>query len=205
MRDLAAVADLAPGRGILVMPKVDDAEEIRIAEAVLAEGGAVPRIVALIETLRGVQAAPAIAAASPLVAGLLFGGVDLAAELGVEVAEEPLRHARARVVHAAHAAGVEAMDVPCLDVRAPAVTEDEARAARRIGFTGKAAIHPVQVGPIHAAFTPTPEEAAGAARVVAAYRDSDGGLAVLDGRLVERPVARRAERVLARARAAGVA
>ncbi len=204
LRDLAAIAAAAPRHGLLVMPKVEHEEELRIAEAALAEGGAGLRIIALVETLRGVEAAPAIAAASPGLAGLLFGGVDLAAELGVEVAEEPLRHARARVVHAAHAAGIEAMDVPCLDVRDPTVTAREAEMARRIGFTGKAAIHPAQIHPIHTAFTPGAEEAAQAARIVQAFRESPGGLAVVDGKLVEKPVVRRAERVLARARAAGV-
>lgn len=197
--DLAAVAARAPKQGILVMPKVEDSEEIRIAEAVLAEVGAGLRIIALVETLRGLEAASAIALASPLMAGLLFGGVDLAAELGVPPGPEPLRHARTVVLHAAHRAGIEAMDVPCLDVRDPAVVLEEARVARRLGFTAKAAIHPNQLPAIHEVFTPSAAEVAEAEKVVAAYRASATGLAVVDGRLVEKPVVKRMERVLARA------
>jgi citrate lyase beta subunit len=142
LRDLAAIAAAAPRHGLLVIPKVEDAAEIRVAAAVLAEAGATLRILPLVETLRGVEAAHAIAASSPLMAGLILGGVDLAAELGVEPGGEGLDHARGRIVHAAHAAGIEAMDVPCLDVRDATVAAREAAAARRIGFTGKAAIHP---------------------------------------------------------------
>ncbi len=204
LRNLAAIAGAAPQAGLLVMPKVEDPEEIRIAEAVLEEAGAKLRLLPLIESLRGLEAAPAIAGASPLMAGLLLGGVDLAAELGVEPAEEPLRHARARIAHAANGAGIEAMDVPCLDVRNPEVTLAEAGVAKRLGFTGKAAIHPIQIGPIHEVFTPSAEQAAQALRIVQTFQEVSGGVAVLDGKLVEKPVAKRAERILARARAAGI-
>jgi citrate lyase beta subunit len=103
------------------------------------------------------------------------------------------------ILHAAHRAGIEAMDVPCLDLRDPAVVLEEARVARRLGFTAKAAIHPNQLAAIHEVFTPSAAEVAEAEKVVAAYRASATGLAVVDGRLVEKPVVKRMERVLARA------
>jgi citrate lyase beta subunit len=202
--DLAVLADRAPRHGIAVLPKVESAEEIRIADAILTEAGCPLRIIPLIESIRGIEAAMEIAAA-PRMAALLFGGVDLAAELGVEAGSpEALLHSRMRLAHAAHAAGIEVLDAPCIDVRSVEAAVTEAEAAQRLGFTGKAVLHPAQVAAVNAVFTPKPEEVERARRVVQAYRDSPTGITTLDGRLVEKPVVLRMERVLARAAAAGM-
>jgi citrate lyase subunit beta/citryl-CoA lyase/(S)-citramalyl-CoA lyase len=204
LADLAALADRAPRHGIAVLPKVESQEEVRIADAILTEAGCPLPIIVLIETLRGIEAAMEIAAA-PRMAALLFGGVDLAAELGVDVGSpEPLLHARMRLAHAAHAAGIEVLDAPCIDVRSVDAAVTEAEAARRLGFTGKAVLHPGQVAAVNAVFTPSAEEVEQARRVVEAFRDSPTGITTLDGKLVEKPVVRRMERVLARAKAAGI-
>ncbi len=199
LRDLLALVEARPAAGTVMLPKVEAAAEVRMVEALLAEAGLPLAIAVLVETVAGIEAAPAILAASPRIAFALFGGVDLAAELGVAVAAAPLAYARARVVHAARGAGVDALDVPCLAFRDEALVAAEAAEARALGFAGKAVLHPMNVEAVHRAFTPSAEEVERAERYLAAYRASPDGLAVVDGKLVEKPVVRAMERILAAA------
>src|SRR5262249_21726582 len=142
----------------------------------------------LIESAEGLENVFSILKASPRIAFAMFGGADLSAELGVALAHEPLLYARSRVVHAARSAGVDLLDVPSLAFRDLEAVRAEAMAAKALGFSGKAAIHPSNVAVVNAVFSPSEEETARAEAVVAAYRASPNGLAVLDGKLVERPV-----------------
>lgn len=202
--DLAAVLALGPVPGVLLLPKVEHAEEIAILDALLTAAGSPLALLPLIENARGVANAAAIAAASPRILALFLGGVDLAAELGVAPEGPGLATARGLVVLAARGAGVGAIDVPHLDVRNAEAAGQAAREARRLGFTGKAVLHPAQVAAVNAAFTPTEDEIAEALRYRRAFADAKGGVATLDGKLVEKPVAARMEQVLATARAAGI-
>ncbi|MEM1430537.1 MAG: CoA ester lyase [Pseudomonadota bacterium] len=205
LSDLHAVSGAAHDDALIVLPKVDDPAEMRLAAAAFAETGKATRLVALIESLRGLQQVDDIASASDRTEFLLFGAVDLTAELGADLAHEPLLYARSRIVLAARSAGIGAMDVPCLDFRNRDAVEKEAHAARRLGFSGKAAIHPSNLETINAAFTPGEAEIARARTVIAAYEASDTGLVVIDGKLIEKPVIRSMARILEAARAAGVA
>jgi citrate lyase subunit beta/citryl-CoA lyase/(S)-citramalyl-CoA lyase len=199
LRDLLALVEARPPAGTIMLPKVETAAEIGIVDAVLSEAGLDLSIAVLVETIAGVEAAPELMRASSRNTFVLFGGVDLAAELGVSVEEKPLAYARARVVHAAKGAGLDVLDVPCLAFRDEAVVATEAAAARALGFTGKAVLHPANVAAVNAVFTPSDEEVARAERYVAAYKASPNGLAVIDGKLVEKPVIRAMERILAAA------
>jgi citrate lyase beta subunit len=202
--DLAAMAARGAATGTLLLPKAEHAEEVAILDSVLAASGSRLSLIPLIETARGIRNAAAIAAASPRVAALFLGGVDLAAELGVAPDATGLATARGLLVLAARGAGVGLIDVPCLELRDAEAAGREAVAARRLGFTGKAVLHPAQVAAVNAAFTPTAAELAEAARCLRAFAEAKGGVATLDGKLVEKPVARRMEQVIARARAAGL-
>ena len=197
MRDLLAVVAARPPKGTLMLPKVADAGEVRIADEVLNEAGLPLSLAVLIESAEGLENARAIMAASPRVTFALFGAVDFAAEMGVPVAHEPLLHARAQLVHAARLAGIDILDVPSLAFRDDAVVRRETETALSLGFTGKAAIHPANVATINAVFTPSPEEVERARRIVAAYEASPNGLAEIDGKLIEKPVVRAMQRVLA--------
>jgi citrate lyase subunit beta/citryl-CoA lyase/(S)-citramalyl-CoA lyase len=195
LRDLLAILDAAPQGGTVFLPKVMEAGEVRLAHDLLA--GTPLTLAVLVETAAGIENAAAILTASDRIVFALFGAVDLAADLGVAVAHEPLLYARSRLVQAAALAGVDVLDVPCLAFRDEARIAAEAQAARALGFVGKAALHPAGIAPIHAAFAPSADEIARAERIVAAWRASPTGLATLDGRLVEKPVVRAAERLLA--------
>jgi len=196
MRDLLAIVAARPAGGVLMLPKVADAWEVRLADEVLTEAGLDLGLAVLIESTEGMVNARAIMA-GPRVVFALFGGVDYAAEMGVAVAHEPLLHARYEMVLAAKRAGVDVMDVPSLSFRDNAVVEAEARVAKGLGFTGKACLHPANVAVVNGVFTPTEDEIARAEKIVAAYEASPNGLAEMDGKLIEKPVVRAMQRILA--------
>lgn len=192
--DAAALAAAGAKPHYVMLPKVDG--EMDVAKARHAWGQSAPAIIATIETAVAVDRATEIArAVAP--DGLLFlGAMDLSAELGCALEWEPLIYARGRVVQAATAGGVEAMDTPYADIADEAGAADEARKARRFGFTGKAAIHPKHLAGIHRAFTPTADEVTWARRVIDGMAKSTGVLQ-LDGKMIDRPVVRAAERTIA--------
>lgn len=181
----------------LVLPKVSEPDEVRAIELILRSltQDHFPLIIQ-IETARGVDAAMEIGAASENVSALLFGAIDLAAEIGCAVEWDALLYSRSKVVLAAAAAGISAIDAPYMDVAALEALGDESRRSRRLGFVGKVAIHPRQVPVIQDSFSPTDEEVAWARKVVAAYESKKGGVFLLDGKLIERPVFLAAQRTL---------
>lgn len=200
-RDAAALAAAGVRPGYVMLPKIDGAMDI--AEAWQRLGPAAAPMLAIIETALALENATEIARAAAPDGLLFFGAMDLAAELGCALAWEPLVYARGRVIQAAACAGLEAMDTPYPDIADEAGAAVEARQARSFGFTGKAAIHPKHIPGIHAAFTPSQAEIAWAKRVREAIAASTGVLQ-LDGKMIDRPVARAAERVLATAQRLGL-
>ena len=197
---LQDLRDLCDARVVLdgiVLPKVDSPEDVaRAADFLTSQDLDVP-LIASIETARGLWRAEEIACSSPSLVALLFGGVDLSTELGATIGWEELLYARSRVVHAAALAQVDMIDMPFLDVASADQLRREAEAARRLGFTGKIAIHPGQVGVIQEAFTPGEADVARARRVIEAHEAGQGGVFVLDGAMVDRPVIEAAYRTLA--------
>ena len=194
--DLAALVEAGVRPDALMLPKVAGADEIEEVETALSRAGAPLPLIVQLETAAGVLAADEIAAASPNVSAVFFGAIDLSADLGCAVEWEVLLYARSRVVLAAGAAGVSALDSPFMDVPAVAALAEESRRVRRLGFAGKAAIHPSQVPVIQGAFSPSDEELAWARKIVAAYERQQGGVLLVDGKLIERPVVRSARRNL---------
>lgn len=197
LRDLLAIVAARPAAGTLMLPKVADAGEVRMACEVLTEAELPLSLAVLIESAEGLENAHRVMAASPRVTFALFGAVDFSAEMGIALEHEPLLYARSRLVHAARLAGIDILDVPCLSFRDDDAVRTEADTALALGFTGKAALHPGNIATINAAFTPSPEENARAERIVAAYEASPNGLAEIDGKLIEKPVVRAMRRILA--------
>ncbi len=148
----------------------------------------------LIETATGLLNAREICAA-PGVVRPAFGSVDLAAQLGVDPGDRmALWHARSTLVLAAASAGVGSpLDGVTTDLTSAETLRGDAAHAASLGFGGKLCIHPQQVAPVLAAFTPSAEELAWAREVLAA---STGGVAVVRGRMVDKPVVDRARRLL---------
>lgn len=216
--DLAAVVPVKPD-GIM-LPKSNSGQDVqqlaaklRVHEAEngLPDGGI--RILPIItETAAGVLAAASYAGASARLTGLTWGAEDLSAAIGARAARDEagrytdvFRLARATTILAASAAEVAAIDTVFPDFRDMAAFETECREAERDGFTGKMAIHPAQVPVINAAFTPSTEAIARSKAVVDAFAAAGNpGVVGIDGKMYDRPHLRLAERLLARAKAAGI-
>ena len=209
------LAEIVPRRpNALMLPKTAGAADIRQLEQAVAALEAehhIPAgtvgIIPLLETAAGIENAYAIAAASPRVLGLFLGGEDLTADLrcprtkgGKEIA-----YARQRVVCAARAAGVEAFDTPFTDVQDSQGLLDDAKYARALGFSGKAAISPRHVQGINQVFSPTSGEIAYAQAVLDAIAGAQGkGAISLHGKMIDAPIVNRARQTLAAAKALGL-
>ena len=199
INDLEAI--VRPGLTGLVLPKVNAAEEIVHLSAALEErerqanipAGQI-RLLALIETARGLIQAPAIAAANPRMAGLLFGAEDFALDTHADAADDFL-YARSALIVATASTGIQAVDRAHLDLHDTHALSASTRQSRRLGFTGRLLIHPDQITPVHDAFRPSADEVGYAQRVVEAS-DQDCGSIVIDGRMVDLPVVERARETL---------
>ena len=181
----------------LMLPKVISPDEVQWLDDLLSERGHTTRLHIIIETNAGLEAAHAIAGCSPRIEALFFGGVDMAAELRCKNQWEPLLYARSRVVHAAASAGIDAIDVPYLDLDDLAGMEREAELALNLGFSGKGAIHSKQIPVLNGVFTPDKAAIAHAKKILKAFAEADTGLVVVDGKLIEKPVLREMRRILA--------
>ena len=196
--DALAAHDHAPA--FVMLPKAETAGQIEVLAAALGEqvgAGIAP----IVESALGLKNAWEICAGGE-VHTVLFGGGDMAADLGVAMAWEPLFFARSQIVAACAAANKPAIDVPYLNVNDEAGLIAETERVKQLGFQAKACIHPAQVQPVNQVFTPSAEDIAHAERVIAALDAAGGGAALLDGKLIEAPIIRRARRVLEAARAA---
>ena len=197
LADLLALANAQQGPPAIMLPKVKSPAEIRVHEEILDGTKANIRFHVIIETNEGLEAAYAIAQCSDRIDSLLFGGVDMAAELRVEPTWHEMFYARSRVVHAAAAASLDLIDVPFMDLADMAGLEEAAQAVQRLGFTGKAAIHPKQIPVLNRCFSPTAAAIAMARRVIDEFEKQGTGLVVIDNKLIEKPVLRSMYRILA--------
>ena len=197
LADLQAIIESDTPPPALMLPKVKSPDEIRVHEELLTGSHAGIRFHVIIETNEGLECAHEIARSSGRIDSLLFGGVDMAAELRVEPGWDALLYARSRLVHAAASAGLDLVDVPFLDLDDDQGLADEARKCANLGITGKGAIHPKQIAVLNQTFSPTPEEVDRARRVIAEFEGSDSALVVIDNKLIEKPVLRSMYRILA--------
>ncbi|MEN8740095.1 MAG: aldolase/citrate lyase family protein [Phaeobacter gallaeciensis] len=172
----------------VILPKIENRWQVEQVRIILALG---VKIVVLIESATGLAERRAILKGP--VDAVLFGAGDYSSDIGAECSWAPLHSARTRIVEAAAEAGVPAIDSPFFDVRDNAALAEECRAARTFGFSGKAAIHPQQVAKIQECFRPTASELDWARR---ALTENEKGAGVVDGKLIDEAIARRARRIL---------
>ena len=189
--DVAALAGLAAA--FVMIPKAQGPSDLAAVRAGLGREPA--PLWPIAESAEAIRCVWEIAAA-PGVGGVLFGGVDYAADLGCTLDWDALLYARGALAVACARAGVELMDVPHTSI--PDLADLAASTARvkAMGFTGRACIHPSQVAPVAAVFTPTTAELDRARRICAAFDAAGGSAALLDGKLIELPVVRSARRLL---------
>jgi len=204
--DLAAAATM-PIDAVL-LPKVENAERVRLTIDLLDALGAPPELAVwcMVETPLGVLAAAEIAGASPRIAALVLGTSDLANDLHARPARDrlPLLTALGLVLLAARAHGRAVLDGVHLDLADTEGFAAACRQGRELGFDGKTLIHPDQIGPANTIFAPTAEEVARARRIIKAYGEAVAagkGATRIEGRLVEALHVEEARRTLALAEA----
>lgn len=202
-----------------IVPKIEHGRQVQAVSAFIEheerrhglEAGSLPLLV-MIETALGVANLNDIAPSDARLVGLIFGAEDLAGSLGATRTPQgwEVFYGRSAVVLHARAYGLQAYDAiftGFTEEDLPMIEADTEQALF-MGYDGKTAIHPRQVEVIQRLFTPGPDDIARAARIVDAYHAHQAGgtgAFALDGKMVDMPVVRQAERVLARARAAGAA
>ncbi len=199
----------------IAIPKVGDADQVRwvserVGELENANGmeHSAIALIGMIENARGVMNLREIGTADARLEALIFGAEDYAADVGAIRTSEGMEvlYARSAVVTACAAFGLQALDLLFLDFRDPEGLRAEALRGAQLGYVGMQTIHPNQVPIVQEVFTPDDAAIEQAKRIVNAARENleaGHGAFALDNKMVDMPIIKAAERVLARARAAG--
>ncbi len=204
------------GVNVVRLPKTETAQDIIDVEAVIErverENGIEvgrTKMMAAIESAEGVLNAPAIAKASKRLIGIALGAEDYVTNMKTRRYPDgqELFFARSMILHAARAAGIAAIDTVYSDVNNTEGFQNEVRMIKQLGFDGKSVINPRQIPLVNEIYTPTEKEIQNAKEVVWAIREAESkgsGVISLKGKMVDKPIVERAERVIALAKAAGV-
>jgi citrate lyase subunit beta/citryl-CoA lyase len=203
---------LAAQPDLIRLPKAELPGDIAAVDAIISEAeqrygfaaGSI-RMMAAIETAKGLRNAYEIATASPRMEAIAIGGEDFIADLKTTRSKDgkELFVARSQLLLAARAAGIDAIDTVFSDINDEETFIAEVQLIKQLGFDGKSVINPSQVRIVHQIFTPGEKEIAHAQRVIAAYKaaaERNSGVINLDGKMIDTPMVLRAERVLAYAR-----
>jgi len=169
------------------------------------------RLLIAIESPKGLFDAPAIAAASSRIVGIIFGAEDFGREIGLPAVREgqarDLIYARSAIVVAATAAHVQAVDGVWVDLNDSAGLLGFAKQSRQLGFSAMSCIHPAQVEAINTVFSPTAAEIDYCQKVLQAFAEAnargDGSIA-FGGQLIDRPIVERARRTVEMAKTLGM-
>lgn len=207
LEDVAAM--VAAGVDAIRLPKTDCAQDlidmekaVEVAEQRFRRVLGSTKLIAAVESARGILNAREIAAASPRLVAIAIGAEDFVTDLHTTRSPEgvELLAARSLLVMAARASGIMAIDTVFTGVDDEEGFLREVRLAKQLGFDGKSLIHPSQIAPTHLIYTPSEVEIARARRVIAAATEAEArgsGVVSLDGRMIDKPIVERAWRVLA--------
>jgi len=212
LEDLAELIPESPD--LVLIPKVENSHQVgevdrMISELKLRHNLNRPTwLMPILESALGLENAPAIAMSTPNIAALTIGLEDYTADMGVVKTAEGREslYARTRLVNAAKAAGVQAIDSVFGDVGDMEGLRQWGENSRALGFEGMGCIHPLQIPVIHEAFAPTKSEIERAQKIVAAFEDAQQrgvGVVSLGSKMIDPPVVQRALKLVARARQMG--
>ncbi|HES7111535.1 TPA: citrate (pro-3S)-lyase subunit beta [Streptococcus pyogenes] len=212
--DIEAV--VLAGVNVIRLPKTETAQDIIDVEAVIErverensiEVGRT-RMMAAIESAEGVLNARDIAKASKRLIGIALGAEDYVTNMKTRRYPDgqELFFARSMILHAARTAGIAAIDTVYSDVNNTEGFQNEVRMIKQLGFDGKSVINPRQIPLVNEIYTPTKKEIDHAKQVIWAIREAESkgsGVISLNGKMVDKPIVERAERVIALATATGV-
>lgn len=204
------------GVDVIRLPKTETVDDILAVEAVIAEAektfkkkAGSTKMMAAVESAKGVLNAPAIATASPRLIGIAIGAEDYVTQMKTQRYPDgqELFFARSMVLHAARAAGISAFDTVYSDVNNEEGFRREVELIHQLGFDGKSVINPRQIPIVESVYTPTPKQIENARAVIAAIakaEKSGSGVISLDGKMIDKPVVMRAERVMMLAKASNI-
>lgn len=195
INDLHALLNSKVDPEVIVLPKASSFEQLGILANLLAVSGKAARVVAIIETAGALAEIEKLAQA-PKLLGLMFGAADMAADLGAATSWEGLSYARQRLVAAAASSNILPIDAPFFDIHDSDGGAKEVQQALEIGFRAKAAIHPRHIEAINQSLTPSADMVEQARRILA---ENGKGVGVVDGKMIDEAVARKARRVLSMA------
>lgn len=214
--ELLDLEQVLPGKpGGVVIPKVESGDQIRWVSTQLAEAErrsclspSEIILIAVVETARGIINLPEIIGADPRLQALIFGAEDFASDLGAIRTPEAWEvfYARSAIVTHAAAGNLQAIDQVFINFNDTEGLIHDARQGANMGFSGKQIIHPKQVQPVQEVFTPSDEAVVYALRIMEAFKSSQEagkGAFALDGKMIDAPIIKSAQRVLEKARAAG--
>ena len=212
--DLEAIVRARPH--IIRLPKAETAEDVKAVEKIITEieemeGIAVgtTKMMAAVESATGVLNSREIAVASSRLVGIAIGAEDFVTDMRTTRSLEgiELLTARSQVLLAARAAGIYALDTVFSDVNDEEGFLNEVKHIKQLGFDGKSVINPRQIDVVHAIYTPTQQEIEKSKRIIKASEEAlkrGSGVVSLDGKMVDKPIIERAQRVLTLAIAAGI-
>jgi citrate lyase subunit beta/citryl-CoA lyase len=212
-KDLEEIVPESPD--LILIPKVETAAQVREVDARITKiqkalGIKNPVwLMPILESALGIENAYEIAAAADTVVALTIGLEDYTADLGVprtKQGDETL-YARLRIVNAARAAGLQAIDSVFGDVGDMEGLKAWATRSKAVGFEGMGCIHPRQIRPIHECYAPTQQEIEKAMKIVAAFEEASAqgkSVVSLGSRMIDPPVVLRAQRLVSRARRMGL-
>ncbi|WP_041611422.1 citrate (pro-3S)-lyase subunit beta [Treponema primitia] len=212
--DLEAI--VRTGRATIRLPKTESAQDILDCEKEIAriekDAGLVPGstgMMAAVESAKGVLNAKEIACASTRLIGIAIGAEDYVTDLKTNRSPEgiELLFGRSMVLLAARSAGIDAIDTVYSDIDNEEGLRKETTLIKQLGFDGKSIINPRQIQPIHEIYTPTEKEISKSLLIIEAIEEAKkrgSGVIALNGKMIDKPVALRAQRVLDLASAAGL-
>jgi citrate lyase subunit beta/citryl-CoA lyase len=212
--DIEAI--VSSGKAVIRLPKTESARDVLDCEELIAAAeekygrpaGSTP-MMAAIESAAGVLNAKEIAFSSKRLTGIAIGAEDYVTDLRTTRSPEgiELLFGRSMVLLAARAAGIDAIDTVYSDVNNEEGLRKETALIRQLGFDGKSVINPRQIKIVHQIFTPSEKEIKNALAVIGAIKEANArgsGVIALNGKMIDKPVVTRAERVLDLAHAAGI-
>jgi len=212
--DIKAMVRARPD--IIRIPKADSAADIQAVEKLIEreekaagiKAGTI-KLMAAIEGPLGVINAFEIASASKRLVGIALGAEDYVTNMKTRRSPEGVEilYARSAIVTAARAAGIYALDTVYSDINNEEGFVEEVKLIKQLGFDGKSVISPRQISPVHKIYTPEQKEIDFAIRVISAIKEAEekgSGVISLDGKMVDKPIVDRAQRVLAMAKASGI-
>ena len=214
MQDLEAV--VRTGKAAIRLPKTETEQDVVVCDQAIGrierEAGmevGITKMMAAVESAKGVLNAQKIATASKRLIGMAIGAEDYVSDLKTSRSPEgiELLFGRSMVLLAARAAGIDAIDTVYSDVNNEEGLRQETALIKQLGFDGKSVINPRQIGPVHEVFTPSKKEIEKSLSIMEALEEANrrgSGVIALNGKMIDKPVVMRAQRILDLAAAVGV-